>query len=49
MLESIEILEKAKQSKLNNENFKKEEKDENIWKKIGNFFTNPFKCGNNTN
>ena len=49
MLDSINILENAKNSKIKNDMFQNENKnDEDVWSKIGDFF-NPFKCGKNQN
>lgn len=47
MLDSLNILEKAKKTKIqieNKQNYKKDQDD--VWTKIGDFF-NPFKCGKN--
>ena len=45
MLDSINILEKAKISKATDDYYKNNKKnEEDVWDKIGDFF-NPFKCG----
>lgn len=47
MLESMEILEKAKMQKLKEKenNYENKEEEPDFWTKVGNFF-NPFKCAN---
>ncbi len=45
MLDSINILEKAKINKAKDDYYKNnQKKEEDVWSKIGDFF-NPFKCG----
>lgn len=47
MLESMDILEKAKKARIKNDNLRiLDRKDEDIWSKLGDFL-NPFKCGKN--
>jgi len=48
MLDSMNILEKAKKTKIQMESqsLNKMNDTDDVWSKIGNFF-NPFKCGKN--